>query len=147
MRSASWPTGAGLFESLHREHALTHLYFFDKNRVCLLRVHKPEKHGDLINRFTAIEAERTGKTASGIELGPLGTFTLRVVQPVFEGQTLLGYVELGKEIEDVLQALHTGSGLHVAQGAVGGGRGVGGAREVRGIGMHCELCAQGIVHM
>jgi hypothetical protein len=97
-----------VFEALHRENHLTHFYFFDKNRVCLLRVHQPERRGDIINRFTAQVAERTGKTASGIELGPLGTFTLRVVQPVFGGGRLVGYVELGKEIEDVLQTLqHT----------------------------------------
>ncbi len=103
-----------VFETMHRENNLTHFYFLDKKRVCLLRVHKPEKRGDIINRFTAIEAERTGKTASGIELGPLGTFTLRVVKPVFEGGKLVGYVELGKEIEDVLQILHTRLGIQLA---------------------------------
>ncbi len=94
-----------LFETLHRENGLTHFYFSDTNRVCLLRIHKPEKFGDRFDRFTIREAERTGRTASGIEIGPLGTFTLRVVQPVFDGKTLLGYVELGKEIEDILQAI------------------------------------------
>ncbi len=94
-----------LFETLHREDAVTHFYFFDANRVCLLRIHKPEKRGDKIDRFTALEAERTGKTAWGIELGPLGTFTLRVVLPVFAGDKLVGYLELGKEIEDVLKSI------------------------------------------
>jgi two-component system, NtrC family, sensor kinase len=104
----------GLFETLHREHSLTHFYFFDTNRVCLLRVHKPEKRGDTIERFTAREAERTRKPAWGIELGPLGTFTLRMVQPVFDSERLVGYIELGKEIEDILKGLHTQTGLHVA---------------------------------
>ena len=103
-----------VFKTLHIENNLTHFYFFDKNRVCLLRVHKPDKHGDLINRFTAVEAERTGKTASGLELGPLGTFTLRVVKPVFADGALVGYVELGKEIEDILQTLHTRLGIQLA---------------------------------
>ena len=95
-----------VFEHMRKENKVTHFYFLDKRRVCLLRVHKPEKYGDLINRFTAQEAEWTRKTSSGIEIGPMGTFTLRVVQPVFEGNTLIGYVELGKEIEDVLDVLH-----------------------------------------
>lgn len=96
-----------VFAQMKKENKITHFYFLDSKRVCLLRVHKPEKYGDLINRFTAQEAEWTRKTSSGIEIGPMGTFTLRVVQPVFEGQTLVGYVELGKEIEDVLEILHT----------------------------------------
>jgi PAS domain S-box-containing protein len=103
-----------VFDRMNRENHLTHFYFFDAHRVCLLRVHKPDQHGDLINRFTALTAERTGRTASGIELGPRGTFTLRVVQPVFAGTQLVGYVELGKEIEDALQVLHYQSGNHLA---------------------------------
>ncbi len=94
-----------VFRTISRDNRMTHFYFFDKNRVCLLRVHKPEKRGDLINRFTATEAERTGKSASGIELGPLGTLTLRVVRPVFSDGILVGYAELGKEIGDALQGL------------------------------------------
>ena len=103
-----------LYESLRRDHDLSHFYFFDPHRVCLLRVHKPKKRGDLIDRFTALQAERTGQLASGLELGPLGTFTLRVVQPVFDEGTLVGYVELGKEIEDVLSELHAHSGNELA---------------------------------
>jgi len=103
-----------LYETLNREQSVTHFYFLGADRVCLLRVHKPEKRGDRIERFTALEAEHTGRTASGIELGPLGTFTLRVVQPVFDGVKLLGYVELGKEIEGILQSLHDGSAVQLA---------------------------------
>ena len=103
-----------VFALLNRDNHLTHFYFFDRQRTCLLRLHKPEKSGDRIDRFTALEAERTGKTASGIELGPLGTFTLRVVQPIFDQGTLIGYVELGKEIEDTLQTLHARSGIQIA---------------------------------
>jgi len=103
-----------LYETMHRENKLTHFYFFDDRRVCLLRVHKPDRSGDIIDRFTALEAERCGGTAWGIELGTLGTFTLRVVRPVFDGDRLAGYVELGKEIEDVLEDRHIRSGSELA---------------------------------
>ena len=102
-----------VFEAMHRESHITHFYFIDASRTCLLRVHTPEKRGDRIDRFTALESERTGKTASGIELGPQGTFTLRVVQPVFARGTLVGYVELGMEIEEALQAVAARSGDQV----------------------------------
>ena len=104
----------GVFDSLEREYRLTHFYFLDRNRVCLLRVDHPEKNGDPVGRFTVMEAERTGRTASGIELGPMGTLTLRAVSPVFEDGVLLGYVEMGKKIEDVLRDLHLGSGSQMA---------------------------------
>ena len=96
---------ATLFAQLKSRHNITHMYFQRPDRVNLLRIHKPEKHGDRIDRFTTLKAERTGRPAGGIELGSLGTFTLRVVRPVFDGLTLVGYLELGKEIEDILAAI------------------------------------------
>jgi PAS domain S-box-containing protein len=103
-----------LYQLLNRDYQLTHFYFFDRQRNCLLRLHKPEQAGDRIERFTLLEAERSGKLTSGLEIGPLGTLTLRVVQPVFENGRLLGYVEFGKEIEDVLNHLHLRFGSHLA---------------------------------
>ncbi|MCP4213436.1 MAG: hypothetical protein GY765_02215 [bacterium] len=96
-----------LFVRLRETHGITHFSFHRADRVNLLRLHKPEKHDDLIGNFTLREAERTGKTVGGIELGSLGTFTLRSVRPVFEGDTLIGYLELGREIEDTLAVIHT----------------------------------------
>ena len=103
-----------IFAQLREEHGITHFYFHRPDRVNLLRVHKPEKYGDVIDRFTIREAERTGQITSGIELGPLGTFTLRVVRPVFDGETLVGYLELGKEIEDILNRIHDDLGVEMA---------------------------------
>ena len=103
-----------LFQHLRDQYRLTHFYFHLPDRVNLLRVHKPSKHGDLINRHTAMQAAQTGKRSSGIELGPLGTFTLRVVQPVLYQGTLVGYLELGQEIEAILNLIHTRLGVHLA---------------------------------
>jgi|GEM_PF-1622238 len=103
-----------IFEHLQSHHGITHFYFHRPDRTNLLRVHKPEKRDDLIDRITAREAERTGKTASGIELGPIGTFTLRVVRPVFDGDKLIGYLELGKEIETILEHLSKYGGFDLA---------------------------------
>lgn len=96
-----------IFEKMKAENGVTHFYFFDNKRVCLLRVHNPGKKGDVINRFTAQEAEWSRKLSSGIEIGPMGMMTLRVVQPVIIDNELIGYIEMGKEIEDVLKMLHS----------------------------------------
>ncbi|NCC50151.1 MAG: response regulator [Spartobacteria bacterium] len=103
-----------LYRALNQQYALTHFYLFTPDRTCLLRLHQPERSGDRIGRYTALEAERTGERAWGIELGPLGTFTLRVVQPVVVDNNLLGYVELGKEIEDILDDVRSESVLELA---------------------------------
>ncbi len=101
------------FGHLHLAYGLTHLYFTGPDRINILRVHKPEKYGDEIDRFTTLEAQKTGQTSHGIELGPLGTFTLRVVEPWYDGKQLIGYVELGEEIEHITRKLHAILGVEV----------------------------------
>ena len=71
-----------LFEDIKRDFEITHLYFSGVDRVNLLRVHTPLRYGDTINRITMLQAQKSGAVAYGVELGPLGTFTLRVVAPM-----------------------------------------------------------------
>jgi len=100
-----------VYQRLHAQYNITHFYFHNAQRVNLLRVHKPEKYGDTIDRFTTLGAEQSGALFSGIELGPLGTFTLRSVLPVWDSGKLVGYMELGQEIDDLIQK--TGAMFHV----------------------------------
>jgi PAS domain S-box-containing protein len=99
-----------LFTILKRDHKVTHFYFIAPDRINLLRVHQPARHGDLINRQTLLNAESRHTLAYGVEIGPIGTLTLRAVAPWYDGDRLLGYIELGKEIENVVKdikpALH-----------------------------------------
>ncbi len=83
------------------DRGISHFYFFNKDRTCFLRVHNPERHGDLIDRHTAKEAERTGRFSAGLEMGPYGTFTLRAVLPWHINGELAGYIELGRDITNL----------------------------------------------
>ena len=96
-----------LYQEFNAEHDITHFYFTGADRVNLLRVHAPQRYGDRIERLTTIKAEQTGKLSTGIELGVLGTLTLRVVAPWHDepGGRLIGYVELGMELDDVIRRI------------------------------------------
>ncbi|MES9962079.1 MAG: diguanylate cyclase [Candidatus Sedimenticola sp. 20ELBAFRAG] len=96
-----------LFKELKRDYNVTHFYFTKPDRVNFLRVHAPGRHGDRIDRVTTLRAEQNGALSYGVELGPLGTFTLRVVSPWHDRQTgkLVGYLELGMEIDHVINRL------------------------------------------
>ena len=96
-----------LFSSLKEKFDITHLYFTGPDRVNLLRVHQPDRYGDVIDRYTTLEAERTGTMAHGVELGALGTFTLRMVHPWYAdgSHQPIGYVEIGMEIDRILQSM------------------------------------------
>ena len=92
-------------DRLRRRFRITHFYFIDPNQTCFLRVHHPARQGDRLNRHTLQEAVRSGYDSWGLELGPLGSFTLRFVRPwIVEGQ-LLGYLELGMEIDHLIHRL------------------------------------------
>ncbi|HSJ48597.1 MAG TPA: PAS domain S-box protein [Gammaproteobacteria bacterium] len=103
-----------LFDTLHQEWGIAHFYFQDAERYNILRVQFPDKTGGRIDRFTTLEAERTGKTVGGIEIGTYGIFILRVVRPVFVEGVLIGYVELGRGIDDILRELHADPAVEVA---------------------------------
>lgn len=103
-----------LFEELKRNHDITHFYFIGSDRRMFLRVPRPDSHGDVIERSTLLQAERSGEQATGLELGQQGVLTLRVVQPWLDavGQRI-GYIELGKELDRTLSQLQTLTGAEV----------------------------------
>ncbi|MGO8878639.1 MAG: cache domain-containing protein [Desulfomonilaceae bacterium] len=80
-KSAFFEYTSPIFESLRSRYRVTHFYFIDPENRCFLRVHEPESSGDRIERTTFKKAKESGETCAGIELGPYGTFALRVVRP------------------------------------------------------------------
>lgn len=102
-----------LYRELNEKFNITHFYFMLPNRVNFLRIHAPHRRGDLINRTTMLQAEKTGKIAHGVEMGVLGTLTLRVVYPWRDPKSgeLLGYLELGKEIDHIVDHIRHSTGL------------------------------------
>jgi diguanylate cyclase (GGDEF)-like protein/PAS domain S-box-containing protein len=93
------------YRPLNQTLHTTHFYFTAPDRSNLLRVHNPPRHGDRIDRYTTLQAERSGRLTYGVELGVLGTFTLRVVKPWFHQGALIGYVELGEEVDHIVERL------------------------------------------
>ncbi|WP_303721852.1 ATP-binding protein [Malonomonas rubra] len=87
------------FEKLLQHLHISHFYFHNPDRTVFLRVHKPSKYGDYISRYGLQKAAKSHHSTSGMELGPLGTFTLRTVLPWYQENKLLGYLELGEEVD------------------------------------------------
>ena len=107
--------------ALNERFGISHWYFITPDRRVLLRVHAPEKAGDLVERSTLRQAESSRQAVSGLEIGRTGILTLRHVRPWHapDGQ-LLGYIELGTEVnwfENKIRQLHgveVASALHKA---------------------------------
>ena len=103
---------SSVFDALRKSHGITHLYFISPARSVILRVHEPTRFGDTVERLTLKRALTGAQPASGIELGPLGTFTLRSVAPWYDREGLIGFVEVGEDIGRLIGRL--GEFLNVA---------------------------------
>ena len=97
---------APLFRHFKQQNSITHWYFLnpEPDNTCFLRVHKPDLYGDTITRYTFDRCRATKQIATGIELGKTA-FALRVVKPVYLNRELIGYMELGVDMEDFFSYL------------------------------------------
>ncbi len=94
-----------LFSSLRDKHHITHLYFTGPDLINLYRFHSPDEFGDEIDRLTTIKAKDRQEAVHGLELGPLGTLTLRLVMPWRSEGRVIGYLEIGEEIEHLISEI------------------------------------------
>ncbi|WP_130537850.1 EAL domain-containing protein [Thiomicrorhabdus indica] len=95
-----------VFQQALLPNQITHFYFTDLDRVNYLRVHAPEHYGDQINRITMLKAEQTKQVETGVELGVMGTLTLRAVSPWYDQSgRQIGYLELGIDLDHIVESL------------------------------------------
>ncbi|MFH1869795.1 MAG: ATP-binding protein [Pseudomonadota bacterium] len=97
-----------LFANLRDKHHITHLYFTGPDLINLYRFHSPEEFGDEIDRLTTIKARDRQDAEHGLELGALGTLTLRLVMPWRRDDRVIGYLEIGEEIEHLISEIRDG---------------------------------------
>ncbi len=90
---------------------ISHMYLLDTERRVVLRMHQTHRHGDRIDRQSALQAEQSKEMQSGLELGPLGTLTLRAVLPWDVEDKRWGYIELGVEIDHFMQLIRSALGI------------------------------------
>ncbi|MDZ4253322.1 MAG: ATP-binding protein [Sulfuritalea sp.] len=99
---------SSLFANLRDKHHITHLYFTGPDLINLYRFHSPEQFGDEIDRLTTIKARDRQDAEHGLELGALGTLTLRLVMPWRRDDRVIGYLEIGEEIEHLIGEIKEG---------------------------------------
>lgn len=106
---------APIFRELEKRHRIALWSFIlpPPSRACFLRMHRPELFGEAVGRVSLQVAIRSGDSAAGLELGRTA-FALRVVRPFVAQGRLLGYVELGEEIDGFLSRVREETGGEVA---------------------------------
>jgi len=92
----------GMYSRLSKNVNLTHMYFINTDGRVLLRVHDYERDKDIIDRTTFKKAQERESLFYGLEFGVKKNYTLRVVKPWFVDGKIIGYIELGKEIDKII---------------------------------------------
>jgi len=112
-----------IFEGLKKE-GIAQFQFHTPDNRSFLRVHKPEKYGDDLSSFrkTVVEANKTKRMVTGLEVGVAG-LGLRVVVPLSYDGEHIGTVELGADLgktflarlpgEDILYVYYDGNGNRI----------------------------------
>lgn len=100
-----------LFKNLKSQNRITHWYFLNTEpaKTCFLRIHSPHLYNDLITRTTMDNCIKTKSFAIGKEMGKTA-MALRAVHPFYYKNQLIGYMELGVQIEDFLEMLKEQTG-------------------------------------
>ncbi|MGE4563701.1 MAG: PAS domain S-box protein [Victivallaceae bacterium] len=91
------------FNLIDHSFDVANLSFYDRNRVCLMRIHDPARRGDVNDRFIMRKAERTGMVCSGLDMSVYGNLVLRTIQPLYLESKLVGYAEICMVLRNILQ--------------------------------------------
>ncbi len=102
-----------IYKRLNKNVELTHLYFIRTDGVVLLRVHDYQRDGDIIDRVTFKKSMQQQSLFYGLEFGPKKNYTLRVVKPWIVNKKLIGYIELGKEIDKLINEFSLSSNTQI----------------------------------
>lgn len=94
-----------IYTRLNRNVDLTHMYFIKTDGRVLLRVHDYGRDQDIIDRVTFKKAKEKESLFYGLEFGPKKNYTLRVVKPWIDDGKIIGYIELGKEIDKIIDEI------------------------------------------
>lgn len=108
-RSELYNYGQPIFSQIREQFGITHFYFHLPNGTNFLRLHSQNQFGDKITRKTFEKSVQTNGFGTGLELGKTA-FALRVVHPYYDGTNLIGYIELGEEIDHFLKVMKKQTG-------------------------------------
>ncbi len=98
-----------LYNTFKTEFGITHFYIHYPNGTNFIRIHSKNQFGDKITRKTFERSVQTNGFGTGLELGATA-FALRVVHPYYNGTSLIGYIELGEEVNHFLTVMKKQTG-------------------------------------
>ncbi|UCE25313.1 MAG: hypothetical protein JSU74_04520 [Candidatus Zixiibacteriota bacterium] len=100
-----------VFHELARNHNVTHLSLYYAGGKNFLSLQLPRILSDTLSSTTLAKARETGRLFFGMELSRSGAFCLRVAAPWYIGNSLTGFIELGKEFTGITREIPRALGI------------------------------------
>lgn len=105
---------APVFAHLRDQHGISHLYFTRPDRSALLRLDGSGKVGQVVDRLTLFDEAESAGRSDGLDLNFYGVVTLRVTVGWRDSAgKLIGFVELGRDMAPMIEAVHRVMGLDI----------------------------------
>lgn len=103
------------FQYLNRQASVQIFGYHSPDLRYLLRMHRPDQHGDDISSFRAmiVAANRLRRAQTGVEIGIAG-IGIRGVTPIEQAGELVGTVEAGLDIRPLLDLVKTSTNTEIA---------------------------------
>lgn len=93
-----------LFEELKTKYNITNWSFITLDGRTFLRVHLKDYYGERVDRPTFLQAQKAKTIVAGIDPGKI-SYTMRVVSPYYYNGKLIGYIELGQKLHQLIYSL------------------------------------------
>ncbi|MBF0436656.1 MAG: PAS domain S-box protein [Magnetococcales bacterium] len=97
---------SAMFTRLQATQGVATLSFYTWEGSRFLRLHQPDPHEEESPSLTVMRARKTGQPVHGLELNQTDTLVIRVIVPWVVDGHLVGYLEIGKELAKVLEAVN-----------------------------------------
>ena len=101
-----------LFARLKAASLIDYFSFIDADKRVLVRMHLPGLFGDQIPRPGIVDAAEKRLPTAILDAGTSGRLTLRLTAPVFREGRLIGYVEVAKNVKDLMVSLAQSQNMH-----------------------------------
>jgi Double sensory domain of two-component sensor kinase len=103
-----------IHQQFKAEHGVAHWnYIEEPSRQMFLRPHLPAKFGDVVDRANVIKCQARHEAVADKGLGK-SAFALRVCYPFMADGKVIGYVELGEEMDHFLDKMKSQTGNEFA---------------------------------
>ncbi len=103
-RDALFNYGQPLYTPLKDNYGITNFLIHKPDGVNFIRFHKKSEYGDKITRTVLMDSMQTRGFGTGLDVGKTA-FALRVVHPYYDGTNLIGYMELGEDVNRFLKLM------------------------------------------